>query len=174
MILIVISCPAAYHWGATEWTADTLMTELESTNRQHSPTPPPLPAPLALTPTRLGGSVRLGGSAHSLATGYPLRRYKGHRDFYSSLSRKCPVPVCEDCQDEANLSQRSYNEGVANASCYQSSHREERLHVWKDSSSFGSHREISRLGDRRSLRAKYSHDDQNSPSTAEGDQYKHY
>ncbi|KAG7322395.1 hypothetical protein KOW79_013741 [Hemibagrus wyckioides] len=164
----------AYHWEATEWTADTLITDLEPTNRQHSPTPPPLPAPLALTPKRLGGSVRLGGSTHSLETSYPLRRYEGHRDFYSSLSRKCPVPVCEECQDEESLPQRSYNEGIANASCYQSNLTEERLHVWKDSHSFGSHREISRLGDRWSFGAKCSHSNQHSPSMPEADQYKHY
>ncbi|KAK3521773.1 hypothetical protein QTP70_018306, partial [Hemibagrus guttatus] len=166
--------PCPYHWEATEWTADSLITDLEPTNRQHSPTPPPLPAPLVLTPRRLGGSVHLGASTHSLETAYPLSRYEGHRDFYSSLSRKCPVPVCEECQDEESLPQRSYNEGIANASCYQSNLREERLHVWKDSHSFGSHREISRLGDRQSFGAKCSHSNQHSPSMPEADQYKHY
>lgn len=174
LIITVFLCPAAYHWEATEWTADTLITDLETTNRQHSPTPPPLPVPLALTPKRLGGSVRLGGSTHSLETSYPLRRYEGHRDFYSSLSRKCPVPECEECQEEESLPQRSYNEGLANASCYQSNLMEERLHVWKDSHSFGSHREISRLGDRRSFGAKCSHSNQHSPSMPEADRYKHY
>ncbi|XP_060751945.1 protocadherin Fat 3 [Tachysurus vachellii] len=164
----------AYHWEATEWTADTFITDLEATNRQHSPTPHSLPAPLALTPTRLGGSVRLGGSTHSLVTSYPLHRYEGHREFYSSLSRKCPVPVCEECQDEESFLQRSYNEGITNAPCYQSSLREERLHVWKDSPSFGSHREISRIGVRRSFGAQCSHSNQHSPSMSEADQYKHY
>lgn len=173
MIITVFLCPAAYHWEATEWIPDNLMTDLESTNRQFSPSPPPLPAPLALTPTRLGGSIRLAGNTHSLETNYPLQRYEGHRDFYSSLSReKCPVPVCKECQDEESLPQRSYNEGTANTSCYHS--REERLHVWKDSHSFGSHKEISRLGDRQSFGAQCSHSNQHSPSMSEIDQYKHY
>ncbi|KAI5099865.1 protocadherin Fat 3-like isoform X3 [Silurus meridionalis] len=159
----------AYHWENTKWT-DTIMTDLESLNSEHSTTPPPLPAPLVLTQTRMGGSIRLGGSTHSLDTSYPLHRYKGQRDFYFSKSReKCPVPLCADWQEEESLPRKNFNEGIANASCCLSGHREERLHVWKDSLSFGSHREISRLGDRRSFGAQCSHSNQHSMSMYEVD-----
>lgn len=130
------------------------MTDLESINRPCS-SPPLLPAPHILTATRLSDSIRLGGSVHSLEVSYPSHMFEGHRDFYSSLSReKSPDPVCDGCQDEDSLPQRSYNEGIASASCYHSSHGEDGLQVWKDSHSFGSHREINKLGDRRSFGAQ--------------------
>ncbi|TSX58272.1 Protocadherin Fat 3 [Bagarius yarrelli] len=136
----------AYHWKTTELTTDTLLTDMKSTWSPQSPTPRSPLAPLALTSTHLGGSVCPSASSHSLETGYQLQRYKGHRDRYSSTSRKCPYLVCEECQDKKILSQKSHDEGLANASCFNSQERGKNLNVWKDSHSFSSHREISRLG----------------------------
>lgn len=169
LVITVFLCSAAYHWETTEGIPDTLMADLESINRHRSPTPPPLlPACPSLTPAQMGSSIRLGGSTQSLMTSYPLHRYEGHRDFYSSMSREKSL-VCKECQNEESLPQRSYNQGIASSSCNHSSHREERLHVWKDSHSFSSHREIGRYGDRRSFGAQYSHSNQHSMSVSKVD-----
>lgn len=78
----------SYQWRASEWLHDTCLPGLESPPRDQTPTPPPPPLPAPpppLTPTRLGGSVRLDGSTLSLHTGYPLRRA-------SALARDIPDP----------------------------------------------------------------------------------
>lgn len=198
----VCHCPTAYHWETEEWLPDTCLPGLGLETQDLSPTPPPppLPAPpppLILTPSRLGGSVRLGASARPLQTGYPLRRYEGQRDFYSSLSRdECSSPVYEEYRDDeghydrlpvARPPYRGHTESEAGPSCYHSGHSqlpsyppllawEERPRVWEDSHPFGSHKEINRLSDRHSLRARRQRADQNSPfrSLSAMGQYEHY
>ncbi|XP_066507712.1 protocadherin Fat 3 [Hoplias malabaricus] len=193
----------SYHWETAEWLPDTCLPGLASEDiRDLSPTPPPppLPAPpppLTLTPSRLGGSVRLGASDRPLQTGYPLRRYDGQRDVYSSLSRdECSSPVYEEYREDEGHYDRlpvarppymGYSEGRASPSCYHSAHSqppahppllawEERPRVWEDSHPFGSQKEISRLSDRHSLRARRQRADQNSPfrSLSAMGQYEHY
>ncbi|KAI4882360.1 hypothetical protein NFI96_005358 [Prochilodus magdalenae] len=191
---VSLTPPPPYHWETAEWLPDTCLPGLESEEaRELSPTPPPppLPAPpppLTLTPSRLGGSVRFGASARPLQTGYPLRRYEGQRDFYSSLSRdECSSPVYEEYRDDeghydrlplARPPYRGYSDGQASPSCYHSGHSqppahppahppllawEERPQIWEDSHPFGSQKEISRLSDRHSLRARRQRANQSSP-----------
>ncbi|XP_049324918.1 protocadherin Fat 3 [Astyanax mexicanus] len=188
----------SYQWETTEWLPG--LESEEARGRSPTPPPPPLPAPLpplTLTPSRLGGSFRLGAGARPLQTGYPLRRYEGQRDFHSSLSRdECSSPVYEEYrEDEGHYDRlpavrppyRGYGEGRASPSCYHSGHSqppshppllawEERPRVWEESRPFGSQREISRLSDRHSLRARPQRAEQNSPfrSLSAMGQYEHY
>uniref|UniRef100_A0A8C1GP78 FAT atypical cadherin 3b n=1 Tax=Cyprinus carpio TaxID=7962 RepID=A0A8C1GP78_CYPCA len=162
----------AYQWQTSEW-LDTCLPGLESPPRDQTPTPPPPPLPAPpppLTPTRLGGSVRLDGSTLSLQTGYPLRRYQGQRNFRTSLTLDDNnSPVYEEYRHPDHYDNAStihplgFSEGRSrpdfhHSSQYLLSHPpllawEERPRVWEDTHPFGSQQEIDRLG-RISLRAQ--------------------
>ncbi|XP_062869869.1 protocadherin Fat 3 [Trichomycterus rosablanca] len=128
-------CLTAHQWRTSPYTPNVLMPGLESIapcqSTQWPPTPPPsIPAPsppIHLSPARLGGSVRLSRSTHSLQTGYPLRRYDGHREL-SPCRDGCALRTC----NERSPSYSGYHEGRVSPSCYHYSHGSDRLPVWQN------------------------------------------